>query len=190
MRAVIPKDASLIPSNAKRVFKGIIYDVYHWPQKLFDGTTATFEMLKRQDSIKVIAIHNGRIIFVEDEQPNSAPHLTLPGGRNDVDGETELECAKRELLEETGMQFKTWKLIGIKQISSEIDWLTYIFVANDLKSKQEPHIEAGERISVRELTYDEALTVTSGYRTLAFAVGLMREAGSIEGLLALPEYKA
>ncbi len=36
-----------IPPNAKRVFKGIIFDVYQWQQKMFDGSKETFEMLKR-----------------------------------------------------------------------------------------------------------------------------------------------
>lgn len=33
MRTVIPRNAKLVPPEAKRVFKGIIYDVYHWQQK-------------------------------------------------------------------------------------------------------------------------------------------------------------
>lgn len=33
-----------IPSTAKRVFKGIIFDVYRWEQEMFDETTSTFEI--------------------------------------------------------------------------------------------------------------------------------------------------
>jgi len=44
MRNIIPKNARLVPEEAKLVFKGIIYDVYQWEQKMFDGTFSTFEM--------------------------------------------------------------------------------------------------------------------------------------------------
>lgn len=38
-----------IPPNAQRVFSGKIFDVYQWPQPLFDGSIATFEVAKRLD---------------------------------------------------------------------------------------------------------------------------------------------
>lgn len=189
MRTITPKDARLMPPNAKRVFKGVIYDVYHWPQTLFDGTVATFEMLRRQDSIKVVAIKDDNIIILDDEQPTHAPGIALPGGRHDIEAETELECAKRELLEETGMRFKNWKLLGVKQLNVEIDWLTFVFLADGFEGQQPPHVDGGERIGVRELAYDEVLALAADYPTLQYAQGIIREAGSIAGLRALPSYK-
>jgi len=31
-----------IPKDAKLVFKGKIFDVYQWQQKVYDGTTVTY----------------------------------------------------------------------------------------------------------------------------------------------------
>src|SRR5438105_1960514 len=110
MRTIIPADARLIPKQAKKVFTGQIYNVYHWEQPLFDGTTATFEMLGRPDTIQVLAIKDHQLVVLNEEQPNSGrAFYGLPGGRHDVPEETELDAAKREMLEETGMTFKTWK---------------------------------------------------------------------------------
>jgi len=39
-----------LTSQAQRVFKGIIFDVYQWKQKMFDGSQGIFEMLKRPDT--------------------------------------------------------------------------------------------------------------------------------------------
>jgi hypothetical protein len=61
VRAVVPKNAKVIPKQAQRVFKGQIFDVYQWPQKLFDGSTQTFEMLKRPDTLTVLAIKNDKL---------------------------------------------------------------------------------------------------------------------------------
>ncbi|HSE61699.1 MAG TPA: NUDIX domain-containing protein [Candidatus Saccharimonadales bacterium] len=183
-----PRDAKLVPPDAKRVFKGIIYDVYHWQQPLFDGTTATFEMLKRQDSVKVIAVRDSRIVFVEDEQPGSPAHIALPGGRHDIETEGELACAKRELLEETGMSFATWKLVGVRQLNDEMDWLTYLFLATDFIGQVNQHNDGGERTTIHELSYDEAIQLEPRYATLVYALETMRQAGSLSGVLALPEY--
>lgn len=56
MRKYVPDGAKLLPKEAKKVFSGVISEVYQWPQKLFDGTTATFEMIKRPDTVKIVAI--------------------------------------------------------------------------------------------------------------------------------------
>ena len=48
---VLPKGARLIPPEADRVFRGEIYEVYQWPQKMPDGSVETFEMLRRPDTV-------------------------------------------------------------------------------------------------------------------------------------------
>lgn len=53
MKKVIPDNAVLVPDAAQHVFEGMIFDVYQWPQKLFDGSEHTFEMLKRPDTVVV-----------------------------------------------------------------------------------------------------------------------------------------
>src|SRR5258708_6669738 len=121
MRNIIPKTARLLPPQAKRVFKGVIFDVYQWPQKMFNGSFETFEMLKRPDTIQVIAVKDDKIVVLEEEQPDRGPFFGLPGGRNDHEDESELEAAKREVREETGFTFKTWKLLDVKQPHAKID---------------------------------------------------------------------
>lgn len=148
MRTILPKDAILIPPEAKRVFKGIIFEVYQWPQKMYDGSTAIFERIKRPDTVRIIAIKDGRIVTVRDEQPARKALLTLPGGRHDVEQETELDCAKRELLEETGFSFKNWRLIEAVQPARKIEYMVYTFVAMDFIASEAPKRESGERISV------------------------------------------
>jgi len=191
MRTIVPHGPNTrqIPPEATCVFKGIMYDVYHWPQKLYDGSTATFEMLWRQDSVKVIAIKDGKIIVLEEEQPGLPHSFALPGGRHDVESETELECAQREVKEETGLTFKNWKLVDAKQLSIEIDWCLYVFVAWDVAGQSHTHADAGEKITVHTMTYDEVTQLDPAYRTLAHVIELIKKAGSIEGLLTLPEYK-
>jgi ADP-ribose pyrophosphatase len=87
-----------LPKHAKKVFEGIIFDVYQWEQKMFDGTTQTFEKLKRPDTVTVIPItHDGMIMLTKQEQPGKQAFVGAAGGRVDY-GEGIIEAAKRELL--------------------------------------------------------------------------------------------
>ena len=189
MRVVVPKDAVLIPANAMRVFKGIIYDVYHWKQERFDGSFATFEMLKRPDTVNVLAIKDNKIIVIRDEQPARPPKMTLPGGRHDVESETELDCAKRELHEETGLRFRTWKLVQVKQVATKIEQFFYLFVASDFEGQDEPHVDAGgEKIEIMPMTLDELKKTAEAQRDGYLPHELLRSITTIDDILSLPEY--
>jgi ADP-ribose pyrophosphatase len=53
-----PKSNQPIPENAKKVFDGIIFDIYQWEQEQFDGTIKTFEKAKRPDTVVVFPVLN------------------------------------------------------------------------------------------------------------------------------------
>lgn len=74
MKIERPKSLQPMPENAKRVFKGIIFDVYQWEQEMFDGGKETFEKLKRPNTVVVFPVFpDGRIMLTEQEQPGKAP---------------------------------------------------------------------------------------------------------------------
>lgn len=165
MRLFTPEDAKSIPNDAKMVFRGEIFDVYQWPQKMFDGSLATFEMLRRPDTVKIIAIRETpdgpKVVFTKQRQPRKDWFYDYPGGRVDDDDADELAAAKRELLEETGYSFRNWKLIRARQPFSKIDWLVYTFLATDFESKADQRLDSGEQIEVMEVDVAEAVKLLS-----------------------------
>lgn len=189
MRTIIPPDAALVPKEAKRVFKGIIYDVYHWQQKMFDGSFATFEMLKRPDTIKILAIKDNKIVVLDEEQPGIKRMSELPGGRHDVEAEDERICAAREMHEETGMVFKNYTLLAVHQPHVKIETFVYLFLATDFERQDPPHVDNGEKIVVHFVDYNEYLRLSRDPQMGKYLWGeLVEKAGSIEGLLALAEH--
>ncbi len=61
-----PPSEQPIPEHAKKVFSGVIFDVYHWEQEMFDGSRATFEKVKRADTVGVYGVlDDGRILLTE-----------------------------------------------------------------------------------------------------------------------------
>ena len=149
----------MIPKIAKKVFTGIVFDVYHWPQKMFDGTTETFEVLKRQDACNIIAVtEDKRILYQSQQQPHRLEAFgCLPGGGIE-EGESALEGAKRELLEETGYTSDDWELRKSSRPGSrKIDWAVHTFIARDCRKVAEMNLDAGEKIDLVFLTLDELL---------------------------------
>lgn len=154
MRKLVPANAVLIPDSAQRVFEGQIFDAYQWPQQLFDGSSATFEMLRRPDTVVVLAVKEGKLVVIEDEQPGRAARRVFPGGRVDK-GEDWLTAAQRELLEETGLTFKNWRLVHVAQPTTKIEWFVATFVASDLTNETASQPGPGEHITVELVEYKE-----------------------------------
>ncbi|HVQ44689.1 MAG TPA: NUDIX hydrolase [Candidatus Saccharimonadia bacterium] len=189
MRTILPAKHRLIPSQAKRVFQGQIYDVYQWPQEMFDGSTATFEMLKRPDTIQIMAVKDHKLVVLEEQQPSMGPAFYgLPGGRHDNPAETELDAAKRELLEETGMTFTNWRLIEVTQPHSKIDWMVYLYLATDFESQGPIHLDAGEKIEVSLMDYSQVLGLAKDDSVRSLPFEILQTAGSLDGLTKLPQF--
>ena len=144
-----------MPPNAKRVFQGVVFDVYQWQQKMFDGSYATFEKLKRKDTVVIIPItKDGKILITRQEQPGKEPFLSLAGGQID-EGEGVFDAAKRELLEETGHEAYKWKLWMAHQPYSKIEWALYFFVAQDCIKIIDQELDPGERIVVEKVSFED-----------------------------------
>lgn len=179
-----------MPPGAKRVFKGMIYDVYQWSQKLFDGSEHTFEMLKRPDTVQALAIVDNKILLLEDEQPHLGKKVTFPGGRVDESDGTTLAAAQREIKEETGYSFKNWRLVRVWQPHNKIEWFVYLYLAWEVADIQDPKHDPGEKISPSSLTFEEVkVLVSSRIGHLGEAAPLFESVERLADLLLLPEFK-
>ena len=190
MKKLIPNNAVLVPDNAERVFKGMIFDVYQWPQKLYDGSEHTFEMLKRADTVHSICIVNEKVLMLDDEQPHLGRKKTFPGGRVDPGDSSTLNAVKREVQEETGYSFKGWQLVKVSQPFSKIEWFTYLYLAWEVDKKTETHHDAGEKIKLTELSLPEVKELVSQHEGhLGESAPLFENVNLLDDLLGLPEFR-
>lgn len=153
MQKVIPVDSVLVPDKAERVFQGKIFAVYQWPQTMFDGSSETFEMLRRCDTVTAICVVDDKILVIDDEQPHFSTRKSFPGGRVDESDADITAAAKREVLEETGYSFKNWRLVRVWQPYRKIEWFIHVLLAWDVASKQQPHPDPGEKITLNILDF-------------------------------------
>lgn len=159
MKITRPKPKQLSP-NAKRVFKGLIFDVHHWKQELYDGSFTTFEKLKRPDTAQVIPITEDNKIIILDQQQSgfTSNCLSIAGGQIDR-GESPLEAAKRELLEETGHVAKKMELWFSSQPQVKMDWAVYTFIARGCKKVSGLNLDRGEKIKLKYVNFNEFLKI-------------------------------
>ena len=143
-----------LPSQAKKVFQGEIFAVYQWEQEMFDGSYEIFEMLKRPSTIQIIATQGDKVMMSKQSQPNKHNYHSLFGGRAEPDEEP-LVTAKRELLEESGLESDDWELYKQYQPISKIDWDIYLFIARNCNKVAEPQLDPGEKIETIPCTFDE-----------------------------------
>ncbi len=80
-----------------------------------DGNEVEREVVEHPGSVAVLAYDEEFAYLVA--QPREAVEedelLEIPAGTLDVDGEDELECAKRELAEEAELQAEHWSLLHV-----------------------------------------------------------------------------
>jgi len=160
-----PASKQPIPNHTKKVFKGVMFDAYQWEQEMFDGSKATFEKLKRPDTVVIFPVlPDGKIILTEQEQPGKVPFIGATGGRVD-EGEDILTAAKRELLEESGYEAEEFVLWDAQHPVSKIDWVVYTFIGKGLKKVADLHPDVGEKIKLLYLTLDELIDVATNKNT-------------------------
>ncbi|MBQ7515776.1 MAG: NUDIX hydrolase [Schwartzia sp.] len=103
--------------------------------KLPDGKETTREWVKHPGAAAILPIlPDGQIILVRQYRyPVAQVTLEIPAGKLDVAGESPLECAKRELREETGYQAARYeKLLALATTVGFSDEVIHIYAAWDL----------------------------------------------------------
>lgn len=148
---------TLLPKQSKCVFKGVLFDMYHWKQAMYDGSEQTFEMLKRPDTVVIIpTTKDEKILIIGDSQPHREEVLSFPGGRMDFDDPYRESI--RELEEETGYttdNLSLWKTI---RPSHKMDYLVYYFIAHNCHKKHRPRPDyAGEKIQLNFVSFNKLL---------------------------------
>lgn len=146
-----PESRQRRPSSATRVHKGVLFDVWQWKQVLFNGNTATFETLRRPDTVLVLPVTDDeQVILAEEIQPGTPSVLQAVGGRIE-EGESPTDAALRELREEAGYTARELRLWDAWQPVAKIDWAVYLFVAHGISKVSGPQLDAGEQIAIRSI---------------------------------------
>lgn len=100
--------------NRQKIYKGKIFTVEHHEVTLKNGNFATRDLIFHNGASAVLATNeNQDVLLVKQYRKGVEKELIeIPAGKLDAIDEDPLDCAKRELLEETGFTSNDWHKIG------------------------------------------------------------------------------
>ncbi len=143
--------------NSDLIYDGHIIKVFKDDVSL-EGRPAIREVVRHKGAAAILALdENGEAYFVEQfRYPVAKALFEAPAGKID-DGETPIECAKRELLEECGVSAEKWIELG-PMLSSPgfCDEVIYLFLAENL-SVANPDPDEDEFLDIIKMPLSEAL---------------------------------
>ena len=158
---MVDEDKNLIEKkiSSENVFDGVLLHVFKDEVELPNGNKATREWIKHPGASSIIPLlPDNQIILVKQYRyPVAQVTLEVPAGKLDIQGEDPLECAKRELSEETGYTAgKIWKLTAIATTVGFSNEIIHLYAATDLKAGKQ-HTDEDEFINVVKMPLADAV---------------------------------
>jgi len=144
--------------GSETAYEGKIIGVRMDTFRYSDGEEAQREIVAHPGAVGIVAHGEGVVWLVR--QPREAVGdpklLEVPAGKLDVEGESRLECAKRELTEEVGLkadEWSEWKRFFTSPGFAEEE--VTIFEATGLTEVEDHEPDPGERIEIVKWPLDD-----------------------------------
>jgi 8-oxo-dGTP pyrophosphatase MutT (NUDIX family) len=161
--------------SSKTVYEGPIATVRIDSFRYDDGEVAERQVVSHPGAVAVVA-HDEEFLYLvrQPREPVREPDLLeLPAGKLDVEGESRLECAKRELSEEIGMAAGQWE--ELKRFYTSPGFAeeeVTVYLATGLEATAgEP--DAGERIELVRWPLDDVDGAIAACHDSKSLVGLL-----------------
>jgi len=156
------------------VFEGPVFAVREGTFRHDDGEEVTRQWVSHPGAVAVVAHDDENVWLVR--QPREAVGepdlLELPAGKLDEEGESPLDCGKRELGEEIGKSAGTWEHLTTYYTSAGFtDEQCHIYLATGLEDEPDRAIE-GERIAVEAHALADLDATIASCRDAKTLVGL------------------
>jgi ADP-ribose pyrophosphatase len=145
--------------DGERIYEGRILDLEVDRVLLASGNEAMREVVRHKGAVVVLPLHEDRRIELvrQYRYPMAEVLLELPAGKLDP-GEEPMDCAARELEEETA-----WKPVEIHELGwfyttpGFTDEVLHAFIATPLEKAPEVAQNPDEAIEIVTMTVDQAL---------------------------------
>jgi 8-oxo-dGTP pyrophosphatase MutT (NUDIX family) len=171
--------------SSKTVYEGPIADVRIDEFRYDDGETAERQVVGHPGAVGIVA-HDDRVVYLV-RQPREAVGerdlLELPAGKLDVEGESPLACAKRELAEEIGKEAAQWRELKRFYTSPGFtDEEVTLFEATGLsEAEAEAEPDPSERLELAEWPLDDLDGAIEACHDSKSLIGLLLFARMREG---------
>lgn len=145
--------------STEHIFTGKVITLQVDTIMLEDGSHTTREIVKHPGAAAVVAIHNGKLIVVEQfRKAIGKIQIEIPAGKLDPNEEP-MKAAARELEEETGFRAVELSLIHSCYTSPGFaDELLHIYYTDQVEQGMQS-LDEDEDVIVKEISLEEAETL-------------------------------
>ena len=148
----MPNDQSVEIASIKRtlIHKGMVWDLVSDTFE-YNGEILTREYVEHTGAVAVLAFNeNDELLLMKQyRRPVGKFLMELPAGLLDVPGESLLDCAKRELAEEAGLDAANWsELISFHTTPGGNTEAINVFVAKGLSDTNLVFEATGEEVDM------------------------------------------
>jgi ADP-ribose pyrophosphatase len=169
--------------RSEEVYRGHFFDVRRDQIRLPDGATAQREYILHPGAVMVVPLLDDGCLVVERQwrYPLARAMVEFPAGKLDP-GEPPLECAARELFEETGYRAAEWARAGIlhNAIAYSNEGIEIWFARGLVAGTRQ--LDAGEFLDVGIASLDELDTLAQR--------GELTDAKTLIGMLWLQNWRS
>jgi ADP-ribose pyrophosphatase len=144
-----PVDAEVVESDL--VYRGRVWDVRSDTVRYGDGEIVRQYVDHPGASAIVTLDEQGQVLLIQQyRHPIRRRDWEIPAGLLDVAGESPLETAQRELMEEADLVAAEWEsLVSVFTTPGGNDEVVHVFLARDLSAVQHPHPREAEEADIR-----------------------------------------
>ena len=175
--------------DSETVYDGRVISLVRDTVAMPGGGSSVREVVRHPGAVAIVALDDDdRVLLLRQYRHPVAQYLwELPAGLRDKDGETPLETAQRELVEEAGVSAERWALLASTYSTPGFcDEKVLIYLAEGLAEADRPEGFAAQH---------EELDLTLERVPLADAVqrvfdGDIRNSAAVVGVLAAAQYRA
>ena len=145
--------------STQQIFNGKVISLQVDEVELPNGKKAKRELIKHPGAVAIIAITDeNKLVLVEQyRKALQRTIVEIPAGKLEK-GEEPLECAKRELEEETGYECKSIELVTSFYTSPGFaDEIVHVYLAKGLTKKEDAaELDEDEFVNLLEWSLEEA----------------------------------
>ena len=138
-------------------YTGTVLKIYKDRMEFSNGNHEDWDFIHHDGAAAVIPVMDDGKILMVTQYRNALERDTLeiPAGKLDAPGEPGIECARRELEEETGYKSNNLEwLITLRTTVAFCNEKIEVFVARDLIPSHQ-HLDEDEFIDLKEYTLDQ-----------------------------------
>jgi len=168
-------------NDRQTIHRARVFNLIKENVTLDNGVTTDMEFIEHPGATAIIPMFNDSQILLLKQYRHSLREYIweIPAGTLNP-AEERIDCAKRELIEETGYSAEQWQKLGeITPLPGYSDERIHIYLATDLQPAEQD-LDKDEIINVHKVKFSEAVEMIKS--------GDIQDAKTITGLLMARNY--